>query len=114
MILLAIDMDPGLLGLTCSYVLSVCDYVQWAMRQMLMHNMQMASTARIQTYTQLEQEAALSLPSDKELVQKQSWPAKGEVIFHNVHMKYRKNMDHVLKGLTFSVKAGEKIGCVGR
>ena len=113
-ILLATNIDPGLLGLTCTYVLSVTDYAQWAMRQMLMHLMQMASTERIKAYTQIKQEAALSLPSDKELVEKNSWPPKGEVVFSNVHMKYRKNTDHVLKGLTFSVKGGEKIGCVGR
>ena len=112
-ILLATNIDPGLLGLTCSYVMSVTDYAQWAMRQMLMHLMQMASTERIKTYTQIQQEAELSLPSDKELVENH-WPAKGEVVFNNVHMKYRKNTDHVLKGLTFSVKGGEKIGCVGR
>ena len=29
-------------------------------------------------------------------------------------MRYRKNCDLVLKGLTFSIKSGEKIGCVGR
>lgn len=112
-IILAFDIDPGLLGLVCTSLLSMTDFIQWAMRQILMHIMQMASTARVQAYTQIQQEAELTLPNDKELI-KEQWPAKGEVEFHNVHMKYRKNMDHVLKGLTFSVKGGEKIGCVGR
>jgi ABC-type multidrug transport system fused ATPase/permease subunit len=29
-------------------------------------------------------------------------------------MKYRNDSDYVLKGLTFSIKPGEKIGIVGR
>ena len=29
-------------------------------------------------------------------------------------MKYRDNMDHVIKGLSFKVSPGQKIGCVGR
>jgi ATP-binding cassette subfamily C (CFTR/MRP) protein 4 len=29
-------------------------------------------------------------------------------------MRYRPNCDLVLKGLSFKIKSGEKIGCVGR
>lgn len=29
-------------------------------------------------------------------------------------MKYRPDTDLVLKGLTFLIRSGEKIGCVGR
>jgi ABC-type multidrug transport system fused ATPase/permease subunit len=43
-----------------------------------------------------------------------SWPSLGVVEFHEVHAKYRENLPTVLNGVTFSVKAGEKIGVVGR
>lgn len=108
------DANPSLIGLACCYLLSITDYIQFALRQALMHIMQMASTARIQSYTQIEQEAALSLPADQALTDVLEWPMKGEVIFKNVHMRYRKNTDLILKGLTFNAKPGEKIGCVGR
>lgn len=42
------------------------------------------------------------------------FPKTGEVVFNNVYMRYRKNTDLVLKGLTFKINSGEKIGCVGR
>ena len=114
-ILISVDSsNPGLIGLSCSYLLSIAEYVQWAIRQVLTHVMQMASTERLKGYSEIEQEAGLTLPGDKQLQQGESWPSKGEVIFNNVHMKYRKTTDHVLKGLSFNVKAGEKIGCVGR
>jgi ATP-binding cassette, subfamily C (CFTR/MRP), member 4 len=29
-------------------------------------------------------------------------------------MRYRPETDHVLKGLSFKIEAGEKVGCVGR
>ena len=29
-------------------------------------------------------------------------------------MRYRKDTDLVLKGLSFSIETGQKIGCVGR
>merc|ERR1712083_184135 len=32
----------------------------------------------------------------------------------NVWMKYRSELDYVLKGLTFDIRGGEKIGIIGR
>ena len=36
------------------------------------------------------------------------------VEFRDVHLKYRPETETVLNGLTFTTKAGEKIGVVGR
>lgn len=107
-------LDPALMGLTCCYLLSVTDHVQFAMRQTLTHIMQMASTERLKTYTAIPQEAALTLPTDEVLTHNKAWPSQGQVEFNNVYMKYRKNTEHVLKGLTFTAQSAEKIGCVGR
>lgn len=43
-----------------------------------------------------------------------SWPNKGAVEFKNVKLRYRPTTDLVLKGLSFSIKGGHKIGIVGR
>lgn len=43
-----------------------------------------------------------------------SWPLKGAIEFENVSMRYRPNLPLSLKKLTFSLKAGEKCGVVGR
>merc|ERR1712190_366482 len=43
-----------------------------------------------------------------------SWPQNGEITFKNVWMKYRAELDYVLKGLTFDIRGGEKIGVIGR
>lgn len=108
------NLNPAQIGLACSYLISITEYIQWAIRQILMHTMLMSSASRIKAYTHLPQEAALTLPRDKEVLAKGSWPSKGEIHFNNVYLRYRENTDHILKGLTFSVKPGEKIGCVGR
>lgn len=42
------------------------------------------------------------------------WPENGMIEFVRVSMKYRPNLETILKKLTFSVKPGEKIGVVGR
>ena len=110
-IILYMNIEPYLVGLAFCYLLSLTDHVQFVLRQTITHTVQMSSTARVKAYTLIPQEAALSLTTDK---QKGVWPSRGEVNFNNVYMKYRQNTDHVIKGLTFSTKSAERIGCVGR
>jgi ABC-type multidrug transport system fused ATPase/permease subunit len=43
-----------------------------------------------------------------------NWPTAGNVTFDNVWMKYRPNLDHVLRGVSFDIPAGSKVGVVGR
>lgn len=42
------------------------------------------------------------------------WPGSGTLVFHNVQLRYRPELDLVLRGLSFDVASGEKIGIVGR
>ena len=42
------------------------------------------------------------------------WPSAGQVSFRNVQLRYRPNTELVLRGLTFEVPAGIKVGVVGR
>jgi len=42
------------------------------------------------------------------------WPSQGKIEFRNVDIKYRSNLDFVLRNLSFSTKPNEKIGIVGR
>ena len=42
------------------------------------------------------------------------WPTEGAITFSDVWMRYRPELDAVLRGVTFRVEAGQKIGIVGR
>lgn len=44
----------------------------------------------------------------------ENWPNEGKVIFKNAQLRYRPDTEIVLDNLSFEVKAGEKIGVVGR
>jgi ATP-binding cassette subfamily C (CFTR/MRP) protein 1 len=66
---------------------------------------------RVQHYNELESEAAPLLSTDPE---PEAWPVKGAVEFRKVELKYRLDLPLVLKGITFSIKAGEKVGIIGR
>ena len=67
---------------------------------------------RVQFYTDLAVEAAPTQPSDPQ--PDEEWPTKGDVIFDNVQLRYRPDLPMVLKGLTFNIKPGEKVGIIGR
>ncbi|PLB42134.1 P-loop containing nucleoside triphosphate hydrolase protein [Aspergillus candidus] len=45
---------------------------------------------------------------------RESWPEKGEIVFNDVAIRYRKNLPLVLQGLSLHNKGGERIGVVGR
>ena len=43
-----------------------------------------------------------------------AWPPQGRVQFVNVWLRYRPELDFVLRGLTVDIPAGSKVGVVGR
>lgn len=43
-----------------------------------------------------------------------SWVKEGSITFENVKLKYREDLDLVLKGTSFKIKGGHRVGCVGR
>ena len=73
----------------------------------------MISTERIMAYSRLESEASLEtlLPDQKP---PEDWPSKGEFKFEDVAFRYSPELPLVLKNLSFSVRASEKVGIVGR
>jgi ATP-binding cassette, subfamily C (CFTR/MRP), member 1 len=70
----------------------------------------MNAVERILVYTELPPEGAEHTPQDPP----PSWPNAGVISFHNVELAYRKGLPLVLKGVSFEIRAGEKVGIVGR
>ena len=48
------------------------------------------------------------------LYQSKILPTNGEIKFEDVYLRYRPNTDYVLRGLSFEIQPGEKVGIVGR
>jgi ATP-binding cassette, subfamily C (CFTR/MRP), member 1 len=104
------SVSPSIAGLVLSYILSIVQMLQFAVRQLAEVENGMNAVERLQYYgTSLEEEAPLHTVEVRP-----SWPEKGEIIFDNVEMRYRENLPLVLQGLSMHVKGGERIGVVGR
>ena len=69
----------------------------------------MTRTQRWTEYAEMETEDDLVKETDP-----QEWPKHSEIIFKDVVMKYRDDLDPVLKGINLSIKQGEKVGIIGR
>lgn len=108
------DIDPGLAGLAIAYALDLTRYLKHGTNMASKSESDFNSVERIVQYLQPETEPAPD--TSKELLDKMDpeWPAHGAITVVNLHMRYRPDMPLVLKGVSFVVKPGEKVGLVGR
>ena len=83
---------------------------QFAVRQLTQAENLMTAVERVITYTELDPEPGYKvkrLPPEK-------WPEKGSITFQDVSMTYYPGGPQVLRNISLSIKAGAKIGVVGR
>lgn len=104
------ELSPGRVGLSVSYALQVTQTLNWLVRMTSDVETNIVAVERIKEYGETKQEAAWenNTPLPRE------WPEKGQVDFKDFEVRYREGLDLVLKGISFSVKGGEKVGIVGR
>ena len=91
-----------------------CGYsglVAWLVRQTTQLEVTMNSVERMVEYLKFDSEKDDIIPDNRPDA---DWPSKGAINVENLRVKYRPELDDVLKGITFSVAAREKIGVCGR
>jgi ABC-type multidrug transport system fused ATPase/permease subunit len=94
------------------YLASSIQSFGWLVRQLAEVENNMNSVERIVYYARdLEQEPPHEIPERKPAA---SWPRDGKLEIKDAVLKYRPELPLVLKGLSMTVKGGEKIGIVGR
>ncbi|CAH9109006.1 unnamed protein product [Cuscuta europaea] len=98
-------------GLALSYGLSLNGVLFWGVYMTCFMENKMVSVERIKQFIKIPSEAewriAGCLPTP-------DWPTHGEIEIRDLKVRYRDNTPLVLKGISFSVHRGEKIGIVGR
>ncbi|KDO34872.1 hypothetical protein SPRG_00932 [Saprolegnia parasitica CBS 223.65] len=109
--LLKDTLSPGVIGLAFNYSLAVDAGLEGLLQVWSWLETSMVSPERLQEYMDVLPEttsdAALVVPEP-------SWPRFGEVAFENVSLRYTPSSANVLCDVSFRIKAGEKIGVVGR
>ncbi|XP_063235793.1 multidrug resistance-associated protein 1-like isoform X1 [Bacillus rossius redtenbacheri] len=104
-------MSPGLVGLSVSYALQMTQTLNWLVRMTSDVETNIVAVERIKEYAEHKQEAPWENPA---ITVPDKWPSDGRVEFKDYKVRYREGLDLVLKGITFTVRGGEKVGIVGR
>jgi ABC-type multidrug transport system fused ATPase/permease subunit len=106
------NMSAGAAGLSITYALSFTEYVLWVVRLYTSAEMTMNSVERVAEYLELEVEEE---DDAKGIEPPAYWPSKdGSVIVENLTCKYAPQLEPVLRGVSFTIGPGEKIGVCGR
>jgi ATP-binding cassette subfamily C (CFTR/MRP) protein 1 len=103
--------SAGMVGLAMSYALQITQTLNWMVRISVEVETNVVSVERVLEYTNLPSEAEDIIPSNRP---SSVWPSQGRVNFNAYSMRYRPGLKLVLKDISLSIKAREKIGVVGR
>jgi ABC-type multidrug transport system fused ATPase/permease subunit len=106
------SISPAQTGVALSYIISVQAAFGWMVRQSAEVENDMNSVERIIHYAeQIEQEAPYQIEA---ATPPQAWPAAGAIEISDMVFRYRPELPPVIKGISMSIRGGEKIGIVGR
>ncbi|CAO3645196.1 unnamed protein product [Cunninghamella blakesleeana] len=105
---LGYQIDAGLVGFIFSYALLFADKSFWVAYRYRRVEVAYNSVERVVEFTNIEQESTLVTETAPH-----NWPSKGDIEFEDLKIKYASDLDLVLKGVSFKVNPGEKVGIVG-
>jgi ATP-binding cassette subfamily C (CFTR/MRP) protein 4 len=105
------SMDPSSVALGLSYCINLIAIFQWGVRQSAETEIFMTSAERIDEYS--------CIPSESNFYKGESeppinWPTEGAIQFENYKLKYRSELQPVLKGINLNIVPRNKIGIIGR
>uniref|UniRef100_A0A804RDZ8 ABC transporter C family member 4 n=2 Tax=Zea mays TaxID=4577 RepID=A0A804RDZ8_MAIZE len=98
-------------GMSLSYGISLNSLVYYTISISCMIENDMVAIERVHQYSTLPSEAAWEVADG---LPSQDWPSRGDIDVKDLKVRYRQNTPLILKGITVSIKGGEKVGVVGR
>ena len=113
----------GPAGISLTTTLGITGLLNWAVRNVAEMESQMTSVERVlhtieSTPSESDNRKTLNEKRLEEITEselaKSGWPWNGEIVFSNVHMKYREDFESALRGVSVEVKSGERLAIVGR
>ena len=108
LIMLRENISPVVTAFVLSQLFNLLNKSQYILRLSAEIEMHMVSVERVIDYINIPQEAALTLTGYKFQV------TRGDIEFKNVQLRYSSDFSPALKGVSFRVEAGERLGIVGR
>ncbi|KAF9920355.1 hypothetical protein FBU30_009841 [Linnemannia zychae] len=104
-------IEPGWAAMSLSYSLMFTHMVVWMIRIYAEIQINLNSVERVVEYLDLEEEPADIIEGSRPPA---AWPYAGEIVIDHLTMRYAPDTPDVIKDISLSIKAGEKVGIVGR
>ncbi|XP_045849379.1 ATP-binding cassette sub-family C member 6 isoform X2 [Meles meles] len=104
-------LSAGLVGFSVSAALQMTQTLQWAVRSWADLESSIVSVERMKDYDRTPKEAPWRLPT---CAARSPWPHGGEIEFRNFGLRYHPELPLAVRGVSFKIHAGEKVGIVGR
>ncbi|KAF9428629.1 hypothetical protein BGZ94_001709 [Podila epigama] len=104
-------IEAGWAALSLTYSLMFTSTIVWVIRMYATNEMNLNSVERLTEYMELEEEPPAIIEGSRPPAH---WPHAGEIVVDHLVMKYAPDAPAVIKDVSFRIKAGEKIGVVGR
>jgi ABC-type multidrug transport system fused ATPase/permease subunit len=105
------SLSAGLVGLSISLSLSISQALNFFVSMGANFEANITALERIKEYVDIPQEADWKIEGTN---LDPKWPDKGRIRFENYGVKYRAELDYVLKDINTEIEPGEKIGIIGR
>ncbi|DBA69271.1 TPA: hypothetical protein ACH3X2_14313 [Trebouxia sp. C0005] len=103
--------NAGLAGLALTSALNLTGLMNWMVRQSTELEVNMNAVERVIEYTKLTPEKPPVIANHRP---PKGWPSEGVIEAENLVVRYREDLDPVLKHISFQTQPHEKIGVVGR
>ncbi|XP_036773815.2 ATP-binding cassette sub-family C member 6 isoform X1 [Manis pentadactyla] len=104
-------LSAGLVGFSVSAALQVTQTLQWAVRSWTDLESSIVSVERMKDYAWTPKEAPWRLPT---CAARPPWPHRGQIEFRDFGLRYRPELPLAVRGVSFRIHAGEKVGIAGR
>lgn len=101
--------DPIIMAIALQYLLELGDMITVLLNEYRDLEYRVMVMQSCFTLLDIPQE-----PSDQPRIEDDTWPQKGDIEVRDLNFRYRPNLDLILENVRFKIKAGEKIGVVGR
>ena len=113
--------SAGFAGVALTSIFTVTQALNYVIMQKAQLEQNAVSVERIDQYTKNTQSEAPYIIENSKIdndndgnSNNSKWPQFGKIEFKNVYMRYRPGLPHVLKGISLTIKPGEKCGVIGR
>ncbi|XP_032895364.1 ATP-binding cassette sub-family C member 9 [Amblyraja radiata] len=99
-------------GLGLTYALTVCNYLNWVVRNLADLEVQMGAVKKVNNFLNIESENYEGTMDPSQVPE--DWPQQGEIKIQDLCVRYDPTLKPVLKHVKAYITPGQKVGICGR